>query len=65
MLKRDYIASEKLCKMIEILVFLGSIYLLNFSYTPVKDRLLLVTDHFPKLDETKQNYVIKNLLKAC
>lgn len=65
MLKRDYIASEKLCKMIEILVFLGSIYLLNFSYTPVKDQLLLVTDHFPKLDETKQNYVIKNLLKAC
>ena len=54
-----------LCKMIEIIVFLGSIYLLNFSYEPVKKQLISVTDHFNDLDETKQYYVIKNLLKAC
>lgn len=51
--------------MIEIIVFLFSVYVLHFSYEPVKKQLISVTEHFSDLNEIKQYYVIKNLLKAC
>jgi hypothetical protein len=51
--------------MIEVVVFLSSLYLLNFSYQPVKEQLTRVTTHFKTLEDEKQYYVVKNLLKAC
>lgn len=50
--------------MIEVICFIGSVALLNFSYGPVRDHLIDHTDSFKQLNEKRKDYVIKNLLKA-
>ena len=50
--------------MIELLVFIGSVSLLNFSYLPIKTHLENNYIEFKELENHKKYYVIKNLLKA-
>ncbi|OUV28423.1 MAG: hypothetical protein CBC48_13265 [bacterium TMED88] len=50
--------------MIEILVFILSLFLLQHAYEPVQKQLEQVTPKFKDLQEHKKYYVVKNLLKA-